>query len=383
MVILGYSDSMSRKILIVNQNSGYLTIDVANAFKEEYDDVVVMYGLNRVTERSFHPDIVIQNTINYDRSSNVKRLWTWGICTIHLFLLLLFKYRGYHVLYFTNPPMSYFNALFFNNPFGIVVFDTYPDALKLTGIKESSFVYQIWKNVNKKVFTKAIHIITLSEGMKKQLSNYVANEKVKVVSVWSASDKFKPIEKKSNPFLEKHNWVDKFIVLYSGNMGIGHKLEVLIDVAKQLEENNKIIFLFVGEGAKKKALIDLTFKNKLKNVHFLTWQNAETLSYSLAAGDIAVVALEPEATHASVPSKTFNYMAVGAPLLAIGSTGSELEKLIVQYDLGLFSEGKDVSGIKGFFLEMLINKDKKEQFSQNSLQASANFNFEKAVHYVF
>ena len=62
---------------------------------------------------------------------------------------------------------------------------------------------------------------------------------------------------------------------------------------------------------------------------------------------------------------------------------SELEKLIVQYDLGLFSEGKDVSGIKGFFLEMLINKDKKEQFSQNSLQASANFNFEKAVHYVF
>lgn len=374
---------MSRKILIVNQNSGYLTIDVANAFCQEYDEVVVMYGLNRVTERNFHPDIVIQKTITYDRSSNIKRLWTWGICTIHLFFLLLFKYRRYHVLYYTNPPMSYFNALFFNNPFSIVVFDTYPDALKLIGIKESSFLYQIWKNVNKNVFTKAIHIITLSEGMKKQLSNYVPDEKLKVVSIWSASDKFKPIAKKSNPFLVKHNWVDKFIVLYSGNMGIGHKLEVLIDVAKQLEENNEILFLFVGEGAKKKNLIDLANINKSKNVYFLTWQNAETLPYSLAAGDIAVVALEPEATHASVPSKTFNYMAVGAPLLAIGSTGSELEKLIIQYGLGLCSEGKEVSEIKGFVLEMLINKDKIEQLSQNSLQASTKFNYEMAVHYVF
>jgi hypothetical protein len=374
---------MSRKIIIVNQNSGYLTIDVANAFKEEYDEVVVMYGLNRVTERNFHPDIVIQKTITYDRSSNIKRLWTWGICTIHLFFLLLFKYRGYHVLYYTNPPMSYFNALFFSNPFSIVVFDTYPDALRLIGIKESSFVYQIWKNVNKKVFNKAIHIITLSDGMKKQLSNYVAYEKVKVVSVWSASDKFKPIEKKSNPFLKKYNWVNKFIVLYSGNIGIGHKIEVLIDVAKQLEEINEIIFLFVGEGAKKKTLIDLANKNKLSNVHFLTWQNAETLPYSLAAGDLAVVALEPEATHASVPSKTFNYMAVGAPLLAIGSSGSELEKLIIQYGLGFFSEGKVVSEIKDFTLEMLISKDKLRQLSQNSLQASRKFNFELAVHYVF
>jgi glycosyltransferase involved in cell wall biosynthesis len=374
---------MSRKILIVNQNSGYLTIDVANAFRQKYDEVVVMYGMIRVTDRNFHTDIKIQNTIIYDRSTTIKRLWTWSLCTIHLFFLLLFRYRGYHVLYYTNPPMSYFNAIFFSNPFSIVVFDTYPDALKLIGINESSFVYQLWKNVNKKVFSKAVQIITLSEGMKKQLSNYVANEKLKVVSVWSASDKFKPIPKKSNPFLLKNNWVDKFIVLYSGNMGIGHKIEVLIDVAKQLEENNEIIFLFVGEGAKKKTLIDLANKNKLKNVHFLTWQNAETLPYSLAAGDIAVVALEPEATHASVPSKTFNYMAVGAPLLAIGSTGSELEKLIIQYGLGLCTEGKEVSEIKGFTLEMLINKDKIEKLSQNSLQASTHFNYQMAFHYVF
>jgi glycosyltransferase involved in cell wall biosynthesis len=374
---------MSRKILIVNQNSGYLTIDVANAFKDKYEEVVVMFGSNRVTSRNFHPDIKTQKTIIYDRSSAVKRLWTWGVCTVHLFFLLLFKYRGYHVLYYTNPPMSYFNALFFNNPFSIVVFDSYPDALRLIGIKESSLLYRLWKKVNKAVFSKAVQIVTLSEGMKEQLRNYVETKKVKVVSVWSASDEFKPIAKETNPFLRKHNWIDKFVILYSGNMGIGHKLEVLIDVAKQLEDKKEILFLFVGEGAKKNALIDLVNKNELENVHFLTWQDADTLPYSLAAGDLAVVALEPEATHTSVPSKTFNYMAVGAPILAIGGAGSELEKLINQYCVGFYYDGSDVTEIKSFVLEMLINKNNAEQLSKNSFQAAKNFNQEIAVQYVY
>jgi hypothetical protein len=374
---------MSKKILIVNQNSGYLTIDVANAFKEQYDEVVVMFGLNRLTERNFHPDIKVQNTIKYDRSSTLMRLWTWGVCTFHLFFLLLFKYRGYHVLYYTNPPMSYFNALVFSNPFSIVVFDTYPDALRLIGIKESSFVYRIWEKINKKVFSKAFQIITLSEGMKKQLRNYVDDKKVKVVSVWSASDTFKPISKLSNPFLKKHNWTNKFIVLYSGNMGIGHKLEVLIDVAKKLEEKTEILFLFAGEGTKKNTLIDLVKKNELGNVLFLTWQDAETLPYSLASGDLAVVALEPEATHASVPSKTFNYLAVGAPLLAIGSSGSELERLIKVNNLGLYSEGNDLLEIVTFITCLSISKVEKLKFSKNSLKLSQTITHKSAMDYVF
>jgi glycosyltransferase involved in cell wall biosynthesis len=279
--------------------------------------------------------------------------------------------------------MSYFNALFFSNPFGIVVFDTYPDALRLLGIKETSFVYRIWEKVNKKVFSKAVQIITLSEGMKKQLGNYVDTKKVKVVSIWSASDTFKPIAKDINPFIKKHNWKDKFIVLYSGNMGIGHKLEVLINVAKRLEEKEEVLFLFIGEGAKKNTLIDMANKKELQNVQFLTWQDAETLPYSLAAGDVAVVALEPEATYASVPSKTFNYMAVGAPILAIGSLGSELEKLVYNHNLGLYTDGKSILEIKSFILELLANSNKAKQLSKSSFQTSKEFNYEMASQYIF
>lgn len=374
---------MSKKILIVNQNSGYLTIDVANAFLDNYEEVVLMYGRIRITDRELSPKIKIQKTIAYNRTSALKRVWTWGICTVHLFILLLFKYRGYSILYYSNPPMSYFNSLFFKNPFSVVVFDIYPDALRLIGINESSFIYNIWNWVNKKVFAKATQIITLSEGMKKQLTKYVDERRIKVVSVWSASEKFKPIPKDINPFLEKYSWQEKFIVLYSGNMGLGHKLDVLVEAAKQLEGNNEILFLFVGEGAKKPSIADMVRKNESNNIKFLTWQDAEILPYSLAAADIAVVALEPEATHASVPSKTFNYMAVGSPILAIGSSGSEMEQLIKAYNIGFYTNGNDVLEIKSFLLKMIHDKESIKRLSVNSLNTSKRFNFNLSLQYKF
>ncbi len=374
---------MRNKILIVNQNSGYLTIDVANAFAEVYDEVVVMYGLNRVTERNFHPKIKTQKTITYNRTSTLKRLWTWGICTLHLGFLLAWKYRGHKVLYYTNPPMSYFNALLFSNPFSVVVFDTYPDALKLIGIKESSIVYRFWKYVNKKVFGKAVQIITLSEGMKSQLLNYVNGDKIKVVSIWPASENFKPVPKKNNPFLKEHGWQDKFIVLYSGNMGIGHKLDVLVDTAEALKQIKDILFLFIGEGAKKNQLQKAVNDKGLNNVKFLTWQSTDTLPYSLAAANLAVVALEPEATYASVPSKTFNYMAVGAPILGIGSEGSELENLIQSNEIGFYSDGICISRFLVFINEVFNNIELHAKLSKNSLKNSKKHSYSLSYNYLF
>ncbi len=374
---------MSKKILIVNQSSGYLTVDVANTFKDHYDEVVVMYGKNRLNERKFHPSIKIQKTIVFDRSSPIKRILSWSICTMHLFFLLLIKYRDYHVLYYTNPPMAYFNALIFKNPFSIVVFDVYPDALKLAGIKDSSLIYQIWSWVNKKVFKKAVQIITLSEGMKMQLSNYINNKKIKVVPLWPGSQNLKPISKLDNPFLHKHGWLDKFIVLYSGNIGLGHKLEVLIEAAELLKKYPNILFLFIGDGAKKNVLLKLKKNKMLENIVFLPWQESSVLPYSLASGDIAVVALETEATHTSVPSKTFNYMAVGAPILGIGPPGSALASLIQEHKMGGYFNGNNSHEITSFIENLYNDQEARIMYSNNSKKAGMLYNYKFSKDYLF
>ncbi len=373
----------NKKILIINQNSGYLTIDVANSFISKYDEVVMMFGMNKITERNFHPNIKIQKTITYDRSTIFKRLWTWGICFMHICFLLVWKYRGYTILYYTNPPMSYFASLFFSNPFGIVVFDTYPNSLKLIGIKENSIVYKFWAYLNRKLFNKALKIITISEGMKKQLLEYVHADKIHAISIWPASENFKPIPKSQNIFLKNHSIENKFVVLYSGNLGLGHKLEILIDVAERTQNIEDILFLFIGEGAKKSKLQEMSKSKDLSNVVFLTWQSADILPFSLASADIAIVAIETESTFVSLPSKTFNYMAVGAPILGIGNEGSELESLINKYEIGAYENGDDILRIIDYIIYLYENREKSMEISLNSYNTSKRFSYTESSKYLF
>jgi glycosyltransferase involved in cell wall biosynthesis len=374
---------MTKEILIVNQNSGYLAIDVANAFSACNHKVVFFTGYNRVTNRDFNAKIKIHKTIKYNRTSTLKRIFTWGICTLHLFVLILTKYRKYKILYYTNPPISYFNSLIFSNKFSVVVFDTYPDALKLIGFKESNFVFKLWVKVNKNVFKKADSLITLSNGMKSQLINYCEEGKIKVIPIWPASEEFKPIPKQENFFIKNNHIEDKFIILYSGNMGLGHSLELIIDVANQLKFDSKFCFYFIGEGGKKPILMKLVEDMGLTNVYFMTWQSAEVLPFSLASADVAVVALEPAATHLSVPSKTLNYMAVGSPILGIGGKGSELEFLIEKFKVGKYISNTNPDEVVEFIKDLASNKLKASEYSFNSLNAVRNFSFTNSELYLF
>ena len=109
----------------------------------------------------------------------------------------------------------------------------------------SSFVLQ----KNKKVFAKAKNLFTISDDMKRTVAQYVDEEKIKVVYNWAHNEHLKPVEKSDNSFLKQLQLEDKFIVLYSGNMGMTHDIDVLVDVANALKENAKIHFLLAsGDG---------------------------------------------------------------------------------------------------------------------------------------
>ena len=107
---------------------------------------------------------------------------------------------------------------------------------------------------NKRLFARAKHLFTLSDGMRDCLGKYVSKEKIKVIPNWSHSRIFSPIHKTKNIFLKKHNLENQFVVLYSGNIGESHDVEVIIEVANLLSNHTDIKFLIIGEGMKKKKL---------------------------------------------------------------------------------------------------------------------------------
>ena len=261
-------------------------IDIVNAYAAQYDQVALIAGSIKYSERSLADKVTVDKIIAYDRNSAIRRVFTWLYGTMQILFKLLFKYRRYEVVYVTNPPMSYLLAYFIHRPYSIIVYDIYPEALKNIGITEHHPIYRLWAKWNKRLFAKAQKVITLSEGMGKVLELYVNRSQIKVIYNWSASEKLHPIGKETNPFVKQHGLENKFIVLYSGNIGYTHNVECLVDIAKCLKDDPSILFLIIGEGKKKEMIQDMVSKAQLTSFRFLTWQNKDVLPYSLSAADL-------------------------------------------------------------------------------------------------
>ena len=371
-----------KKVVLVNQSTGYLMIDIANAYAEVYDEVVLLAGSIKVTERTLNEKIKIKHIAAYDRSSSIKRLLTWGWASLQIFNKLLFKYRKHEVVYVTNPPMAYLSSLLVKNPFSIIVYDTYPDALQNVGIGKGNFIYKWWSKKNRRLFTKAKKIVTLSDGMADCLANYVEREKITVVPNWASKASFRPVVKSENPFVKEHGLEDKFTVMYSGNMGFTHNVETIIEVAKKLADDNRIHFMLIGDGKKKPELQEMSRNYGLKNCTFLDWQPADMLQYSLASADLGVITLNDETAKVSVPSKTYNLLAVGAPLLCIVPEDSELASMVAKYQNGACFQPDQIDKIAAFIKELASDKEKKDTMAGHSLDASKNYTYNNAKRYL-
>lgn len=371
-----------RKVVIVNQSSGYLLTDILNAYIQEYDEVVQIYGTIKPNQRTLDPRVKLEQICAYDRSSSIKRIVTWLKGTKQIYRLLKTKYRDYEVVYVTNPPMAYLCSLKLKNPFSVIVFDTYPDALSNIGIKKGNPLFSLWAKWNRKLFARAKAVFTLSEGMAERLLNYIGRDRIKVVPCWPANSDFAPMEKSLNPFVKEHHLDGKFVVLYSGNMGLTHNVQVLVECAKRLKENAKVHFLLIGGGKKKPELEQTAREEGLTNCTFMDWLPADQLPYSLASADLGVVSLNDETALVSVPSKTYNLLAVGAPLLCIAPKSSEIAKMVGQYNNGKCFQPSEIDEMVAFIQELSQNTEALSQLSRNSLEASKDFTVDNAKLYL-
>lgn len=372
----------SKKIVLINQDSGYLMIDVANAFAEQYDDVTLFTGKVLRMERDLDSKIRIEKIIAYSRKSTLRRFFSWNWATLQIFFKLITRYRKAEILFVTNPPIAYMLTKVVNNPFSILVYDTYPDALKNIGVSEKSLIYRKWSSLNKSIFPKAKNIFTLSDGMARNLSLYIPEDRIKVIPNWSGSDRIRPIPRVDNVFLQDKGFKDDFIVLYSGNMGHTHSVEIFVEVARLLRNESNIHFLFIGEGKKKKELIEIVEDNKLTNCSFLPRLEPELIPYSLSSASLGVVTLNEDTAYLSVPSKTYNLMAAGVPLLSISPPKSEMSNLIDRYENGRNFTNTQVDEISEFILYCRDNSDVIKSMSDQSLIASKDFTYENAKLYL-
>lgn len=371
---------MKKSIVFVNQSSGYLMIDIINAHAQHYDNIVLLTGFLNPRETPLHDKVKVHRLIEYKRSSSVKRLLTWLVFWFQSWYYIFLKYRRAKLYFVSNPPLNAFTASWTKRDFAFLIYDIYPDALAQHRIiSNNSWFYKLWHKTNNRVYAKSKYLYTLSEGMKKAMNvSRLYETKVKVVPVWTNNTFFKEIPASKNKFIEKYNLQDKFIVSYSGNLGKTHPVEKIVDLAKNLVEDREICFLIIGEGDKKKFLLQRQNKLKLPNLKILDFQPTSLFPHVLAAAHIGVVTLESDAADLSVPSKTYNLMSAGKPILTIAKETSELAKIIKSNGIGENFSEHEIDEMSAFISSLQHDTQKYSMLKKRSKETSFKYSPENA-----
>lgn len=367
-------------IIFINQSAGHLFTDIINEFGKAGYRCTLLTGIDNKQLEYGAKTVVLKK---YDRTSVKSRLKTWIIFTWQAWHYLL-MHKKEDLLIASNPAFATLLPLWVKNSYSLLIYDTYPDALVSTGtLKVSNIFVKWWEKKNKsKIYAKAKVIFTLSESMAKALERYTTRDKIEVISNWADTTFLKPVEHKDNPWLVEKGLQDKFIVLYSGNIGNTHKVETLIDVANVLKERKEIQFIIIGDGGKKDIVKTKIEELGVQNVLLLPYQDKDIFPYSIGAADIGVITLDEKSSSVSVPSKTYSMMAVGSCLMCITSKESELSALVGEYDCGEVFSSKDIKGMADYIEKMASNHDLLLKKKHNSRVASLNFTPQNARKYV-
>ncbi len=229
----------------------------------------------------------------------------------------------------------------------------------------------ILKGINGFLYQKSDRIIVLGRDMKKRLEeeHHIPSHKIGIVENWADPSQIFPIRREGNIFLQKHALENKFVVMYSGNIGLSQELENIVHAADSLKEIKDILFVLIGEGASKEKLIDLTESLGLPNVKFLPYQEKKELNFSLNAAHIHLITLKEGLKGYMVPSKVYGVMASGRPFIAAVDKDCEIDKIVKEFHCGLTVSPSNVEELKSAVLRAFHNREDIEKMGENGRKA--------------
>jgi len=198
------------------------------------------------------------------------------------------------------------------------IYDIYPDiAVELGWLKNPTLI-QAARSMERLMYHWSERIIILSEKFRKILISKkgVEPEKLAIVPTWLNSAEVTPMNRDNSWRREMGIPIEKFVILYSGTIGLVSGAEVVLEAAQQLTAYPDILFLFVGAGQARDKVEAQARQLELQNIRFLPLQPRERLSELQASADVSLVTLAPGRGMTSVPSKILGYMAAARPVIA-------------------------------------------------------------------
>ena len=342
-------------LLILNQMAGPLTWQFAEDFARAVGPVAMLTGHPDTLAKGNRNNVILFASAPATKGSFIERAISWVRYCWQAARWLRSWDKEIPVLVFSTPPLlpwlSCLYRMLRGQRYAVMVHDVYPDVLTRTGrLSADGLVVRAWRALNRLAYERADIVMTLGDYMARQLqmsfdSSRTRYGSIEVVPPWADTDAIRPMPKEENPFAQTHVHRAQLTVMYSGNMGLSHDIEVLLDAAEQLRDNSAIHFMFIGSGPKWTPIGEAIRVKRLNNITLLPWQPEDVIPFSLAAADVALISLKRELTGIMLPSKTFSFMAAGVPLLISSGETGELADLVTRHRVGWKVPAGDAAAI--------------------------------------
>lgn len=252
-------------------------------------------------------------------------------------------------------------------PFVYNLQDIFPDSLAGTGLaKRGGLLWKIGRVIEDFTYRNADKIIVISEDFKKNImAKGVPEEKIAVVYNWVDEDAVKHIPRDENILFDRYGLDrSKFYITYCGNIGLTQNMDLLLEVAKGLESEQDIRFVFIGEGAYKAKVQEIIKEKQINNVALLPFQPYEEISHVFSLGDVGLVISKPGVGENSVPSKTWSILSASRPVLA-NFDENELKQIVDKHKCGYFTKAGDKAAFKKAILELYRNRVQCREMGEN------------------
>jgi colanic acid biosynthesis glycosyl transferase WcaI len=214
-------------------------------------------------------------------------------------------------------------------PFIFELGDLWPRSIVAVGAMRRGAMIDLIERVELFLYRRAVAVVALTQAFKDDLTGR-GIEPAKIAVVRNGVDLARYAPRPRDEALAAiHGLGGKFVVGYVGTHGLAHDLGNVLDAAERLRDRPDLVFLLVGAGAERDALIADARRRRLDNVVFLPMQPKEAMPGIWSLCDVALVHLKNSPAFAEViPSKMFEAMAMAKPILLVAPAGEAMGILL-------------------------------------------------------
>jgi len=270
------------------------------------------------------------------------------------------------VLAMTDPPIEGIVgasiAKFLGRPFVYNVRDLYPDMALAAGILRTGVWSDAWEASHRRALRQAHRVIVLGEDMCERVMQKGVDP-ARIVVIRDAVP-FSEILPPVDPAIVREIRSGfSFVIVHAGNLGFYGAWHTLIQSAQMLESQG-VGLVFIGEGSKKQELQKAA--QNCGNVRFLPFRPASEIPAIMAAGDLHVITINRGLEGIVVPSKLYNILAHGRPLLAITTEKAEVARLVQQHECGVTADPDDATEVTHAVQRVLDTPELLEHMSRQA-----------------